>query len=473
MYAWSKHLLAFGLGFFLCSQPLFAAEDSEVKMGREAHEELLKTTHFYDDPELLEYVNSVGQKLAANSDWPDIEYHFFIVDSPGINAFALPGGYIYINRGLMSYLTSEAQLAGVLAHEIAHVTRHHAVRRRTKQRLGDAAAFIASIVTWNSNVGEAIQLENAALVSGYGREMELEADEYGAVYMYRSGYDPNAMIELMTILKEHERFTALKGRDAGRSTATYHGVFSTHPKSDTRLQEVIAQAGQLPPGEAFQGRDIYREKTRNMVYGENITQTAPPGFQRYASKGLGVTFEYPSGWQRSTQGQSIILSSPDDIQLEISVARPQPDVTDPEILLKQRFQVEELKQSEPVYEDNTRSDEAAQAIVDTENGDKRVAVIKSGSYEYYFNTLQPVPLSDEQDESVTRIIASFRRAEPRDFPPDRVYTIDYHRLKPGETFTDLAANSSLGRYSEEELRLLNGYYPSGEPQPGTWLKVVR
>ncbi|MEQ9567505.1 MAG: hypothetical protein RLN85_17125, partial [Pseudomonadales bacterium] len=85
MYAWSKHLLAFGLGFFLCSQPLFAAEDSEVKMGREAHEELLKTTHFYDDPELLEYVNSVGQKLAANSDWPDIEYHFFIVDSPGIN----------------------------------------------------------------------------------------------------------------------------------------------------------------------------------------------------------------------------------------------------------------------------------------------------------------------------------------------------------------------------------------------------
>ncbi|MEQ9022662.1 MAG: peptidase M48 Ste24p, partial [Pseudomonadales bacterium] len=112
-------------------------------------------------------------------------------------------------------------------------------------------------------------------------------------------------------------------------------------------------------------------------------------------------------------------------------------------------------------------------IVDTENGDKRVAVIKSGSYEYYFNTLQPVPLSDEQDESVTRIIASFRRAEPRDFPPDRVYTIDYHRLKPGETFTDLAANSSLGRYSEEELRLLNGYYPSGEPQPGTWLKVVR
>ena len=453
--------------------PCLLAEDKEVKMGREAHEELLKTTHFYDDPELLEYVNSVGQKLAANSDWPDIEYHFFIVDSPDINAFALPGGYIYINRGLMSYMTSEAQLASVLAHEIAHVTRHHAVRRRIQQRLGTAAAFVASVITWNSNVGEAIKLENAALVSGYGREMELEADEYGALYMYRSGYDPNAVIEMLSILKDHERLTALKGRDAGRSTATYHGVFSTHPKSDTRLQEVVAQAGQLPPGEAFQGREIYREKTKKMVYGENITQVAPPGHQRYASKGLGVTFEYPSGWERSTEGQSIILKSPDDIQLEISVAKPQPDVTDPEILLKQRFQVEELKDAEAVFEGKERADEASKALIVTESGDKRVAVIKSGSYEYYFNTLQPVPLDETQDQTIARIIESFRRAEARDFPPDKVYTIYYHRLQPGETFTDLAANNILGRYTEEELRLLNGYYPSGEPQPGTWIKMVQ
>ncbi len=457
-------------GLLLCSSSLFA-EDPEVKMGREAHEELLKTTHFYDDPELLAYVDSVGQKLAANSDWPEIDYHFFIVDDPGINAFALPGGYIYINRGLMSYLTSEAQLAAVLAHEIAHVTRHHAARRNSKQRWGNAAAFVASILTWNSNVGEAIRLENAVAISGYGREMELEADEYGAIYMYRSGYDPNAMIELMTILKEHEIFTVRRGRDSGRAPSTYHGVFSTHPRSDTRLQEVIAQAGQLPPGEAFQGRDVYREATKNMVYGENVTQVAPPGYQRYASKGLGVTFEYPSGWQRVTEGQSIVLSSPDNIQLEISVARPQPDLSDPKELLKQRFQVEDLKQAEAVTEG--RQQDAAQAMIDTENGEKRVAVIKSGSYEYYFNTVRPVSLSEPQDEAVKRIIASFRRAENRDFPPEQVRTIYYHRLAPGETFAELASNNILGQYTEDELRLINGYYPSGEPQPGTWIKMVQ
>jgi len=82
--------------------------EREVNIGRKAHEELAKTTHFYQDEKLNTYVNDIGQKLASVSDWPEVEYHFFIVDSPNINAFALPGGYIYINRGLLSYLTSEA-----------------------------------------------------------------------------------------------------------------------------------------------------------------------------------------------------------------------------------------------------------------------------------------------------------------------------------------------------------------------------
>ncbi len=98
------------------------------------------------------------------------------------------------------------------------------------------------------------------------------------------------------------------------------------------------------------------------------------------------------------------------------MAKPQPDVTDPEILLKQRFQVEELKDAEAVFEGKERADEASKALIVTDSGDKRVAVIKSGSYEYYFNTLQPVPLDETQDQTIARIIESFRRAEARDFP---------------------------------------------------------
>jgi len=450
-----------------------AGEHPEVKLGRKEHEKLLKTTHFYQDEALNAYVNEVGQKLAANSDWTDIDYHFFIIDSPDINAFALPGGYIYINRGLLSYLTSEAQLAGVLAHEIAHVTQHHAIRRRSKQRLGNAAAFVASIATLNNNVGEAIRLENAALVSGYGREMELESDEYGAVYLYRSGYDPEAMIGVLGVLKDHERFSTLKGREAGRAPSTYHGVFSSHPKNDKRLKEVIAQAGELAPGEDFRGRGIYRQMLDGMVFGDNDTTLAAPGYDRYATKSLGVTFVYPESWTRSTENQTIVLTSADGIRLEVNVAKPTDKEAKAEDLLKTKYQVENLGKPKPVYEGKDRKDEATYALIKTESGNQRVAAIKSGSYEYYFETINPVPLSDDQDDQVISVIKSFRRAESYDFPPDNIYRIYYHRLEPGETFADLAADKAVGRYTEEQLRLINGYYPTGEPEPGTWIKMAR
>ena len=457
---------------FLLAGSYAKAEHPEVKLGRKEHEKLLKTTHFYQDEALNAYVNKVGQKLAANSDWPEIDYHFFIVDSPDINAFALPGGYIYINRGLLSHLTSEAQLAGVLAHEIAHVTRHHAIRRRNKQRLGDAAAFVASVATLNSNVGEAIKLENAALVSGYGREMELEADEYGAAYLYRSGYDPVAMIDVLGILKDHERFSTLRGREAGRAPRTYHGVFSSHPKNDKRLKEVIEQAGQLPPGEDFRGRTVYRKVLDNMVFGPNDTTLASPGYQRYATKSLGVTFVYPDGWTRDTENQTIVLTPDEGVRMEVSVAKPKDKEANAEALLKNRHQVEKLGKPKAVY-GKERKDEATYAFIETEPGNKRVAAIKSGSYEYYFDVITPVPLNDEQDEQVVNIIKSFGRAEAFHFPPDDIYHVYYHRLEPGETFADLAADKAVGRYTEEQLRLINGYYPTGEPEPGTWIKMAK
>lgn len=454
--------------------PTNSVAEKEVAIGRKAHEELAETTHFYQDETINAYVNEVGQKLAANSDWPEIEYHFFIIDSPDINAFALPGGYIYINRGLLSYLTSEAQLAGVLAHEIAHVTRRHASRRNSKVALGNAAAFIATIATLNSNVGEAIQLETSAFASGYGRDMELEADEYGASYLYRSGYDPVAVMEVLSVLKDHERFSLLKSREAGQDPKPYHGVFSSHPRNDQRLQEVISQAGELPPGEDFRGRDVYRQILDGMVFGPNDTTTAPPGYDRYATKSLGVTFVYPENWARTTEGQLIVLTSNDsDLRVEISVAKPTQADAAPEDLLKSRYQVEKLKDSKPVHTDENRRDEGGYALLNLDSGNKRVAVVKSGAYEYYFEAANPVPLTKEQDQQVIELIQSFRKSGEADFPPDNMYSIYFRRLEPGETFASLAANRAIGRYTEEQLRLINGYYPSGEAEPGTWIKMVK
>lgn len=460
---------------FLLSSSLLSAQSGSSEKGREAHEKLALYTHFYTDEKVNAYINEIGQKLVANSDWPDYEFHFFIVDSPDINAFAAVGGYIYINRGLLSYLTSEAQLAAVLAHEIAHVTKRHIARQQTQQRLGNVAAFLASVALWNGDIGEAIRLENAARVSGYGREMELEADEYGASYMYASGYDPNAIIEVLGILKDHETFSIRQVRDQGRQPRTYHGVFATHPRNDQRLRDVVQQAGTLPPGEGFVGRDEYREVVKDMVFGPNDNSTKLPGYERYASQALGVTFSYPEDWSRTAQGQNIFLESKDGVKLQIKVTKPEDITPSAEEFILSEHGVEELVDAEPVYPEEMPLDkeEALMALAKLAGGESRVATIKLGAYAFFFQSLSPSPITEDVDEAVTEIIKSFRRAEPADFPPADIKHIYFQRLKPGETFAELAQDRTLGRYTEDYLRLINGYYPNGEPQPGTWIKMAK
>lgn len=448
------------------------AETAEERRGREAHEQLSEFTHFYTDEKVNAYVREIGEKLVANSEWADREFHFFIVDSGGINAFAIQGGYVYINRGLLSYLTSEAQLAAVLAHEIAHVTKRHTARQTRQQTLGGVAAFIASLATFNGDIGDAIRLENSVRVSGFGREMELEADEFGASYLYKTGYDPEALVEVLGILKDHQTFSALQSRAAGGSPQTYHGVFASHPRNDQRLREVIDQAGQLPPGEAFVGRTEFRQIIDGIVFGENDNSVRPPGYERYASRGLRVTFAYPDSWQQSISDQTIMLNSDEGIELHINVTRPSDISLPAEELLLSEHQITDLTDAEGVYdEDRAEEDEALMGIEKAEDGDKRVALVKLGANAYFFESQSPSPLSEEADEAIVKVIRSFRPAEPSDFPPSDIKNVTYRQLAPGETFAELAQAQSLGRYTEDFLRLINGYYPQGEAQPGTWIKT--
>jgi predicted Zn-dependent protease len=338
--------------------------------------------------------------------------------------------------------------------------------------MGNIAVFMASLLTMNTNVGEAVGLWNAARQSGFGRELELEADEWGAKYLYKSGYDPEAMIEVLGILKDHETFMNREARNAG-AQATYHGVFASHPRGDTRLKEVVAQAGTLPPGEGYQGRDEYRELVDDIVFGPSANSNAPPGKARYVHKGLAVTFVFPDDWVRITQGSTIKVESRDgNIALALEVAT----ITDQELtaeeLLLAHQSVSGLDDSERLRED-MEQDEAVTGFIETNAGPQRVAAVKLGSNVYYLTALLPENPDEETDAQQLEIMASFRRASNADLPPDREYNIYYKRLEPGETFLDLARTSVLGQQAEAYLRLINGYYPSGEAQPGTWMKLVK
>ncbi len=292
--------------------------------GEEEHEKIVASGQVYDDPELQAYVNRIGQALAANSDKPKQTFTFTVLDTEMINAFAAPGGYIYISRGILPYLENEEELAGVLGHEIAHVTAGHHFERGTANVTSKVLSTIAYIITGSGDIADASTMYGAELISGYGREQELEADGLGAKYMHKTGYDPQALLQVIGVLKDQEQFARFKS--GGKTTGSYHGLYASHPRNDKRLQAVIRAAGELEldhyvesperPGE-------FRRHIEGLVWGPSIQGEKEEN--RYYHNKLGFTFEHPPGWTVSSGSQAVVASAPDrSASLTISLRRRDP-----------------------------------------------------------------------------------------------------------------------------------------------------
>ena len=268
------------------------SERKEKEIGLEEHEKVLDSMPMFEDEELLAYVREVGNKVAKVSHRPDLDYYFHIIDSPEINAFALPGGYVYVNRGLLTFMNSEAELAAVLAHEIGHITARHAVQQQARGALAKTVAtvggFVTAVVTGSGYVGSQIS-EVASIwaqtgLSGFGREHELEADSLGAQYLVAAGYDPAAMIEVITTLKNQEDFN----RKVSNNGGGYHGLFATHPRNDKRLQEAIAAVGNLSDGTIEEiDETVFRKKLDGLIVGVSQASQTSDARNRYYQKLLG------------------------------------------------------------------------------------------------------------------------------------------------------------------------------------------
>ena len=219
------------------------SEEQEIQMGREYNAQILRQYQIYEDEKIQNYVQSIGESLAKKSHRPNLIYRFTVLDSPEINAFALPGGYIYINRGLMAYMSSEEELAAVLGHEIGHVTARHSVRQYSQAQL---MGVLSAAIEINSGrtAGDLANLASGALLSGYGREMELEADDLGAQYIYQDGYSPQGMYDVLAVLKDQEIYSKKVAKQRGIEPRNYHGVFASHPSNDKRLQEILDNVSQ-------------------------------------------------------------------------------------------------------------------------------------------------------------------------------------------------------------------------------------
>ncbi len=456
------------------------SEEAEVKLGKEKHEEFLEGNPVYSNEDLASYIDAVGQRVAKTSDRPDLEFHFTMIDDREVNAFALPGGYIYITRGLMTYLNSEEELAAVLAHEVAHVTARHHVRQESSKvgkNVGNVFASILSVLTTGTNVlGDVSNLYSTAAYLGYGREHELEADKFGAQYLYNAGYDPQAMVKVIGILKDQERFSRRQAKDQGQKNRAYHGVFSSHPRNDQRLREVVNAAGKLD-NEAERIPDIgdYRQLTEGLVYGINyeLNFGRKDDPRRFTHRNLGFTLRMPEGWTAENQQKSIVFSDEDNkAALTLEVKRLRANVAPSEYIRKE-LEIPLLKQSEPFTQYRLPGHMGLKPA-EGESFPERIAVLYQANRVYIFTGKIETQEEDvDFDKMFVDTIRSFRPVRVANPSKQKSLKIHYVRANEHTTFAALAQLSPIKRYAEEQLRLLNGYYPSGEPRKGEWIKIIQ
>ena len=464
------------------SPPLAAmSEKEELKVGKEMHEEILAKMPVYENAEVQQYVARVGQHIATNGDRPELEYTFTVIDSSDINAFAVPGGYIYLNRGLLAYLDSEAQLAGVLAHEIAHVTEHHASRQEFWSKATSFGSKLAAIfVAMQTGSGAAAgvtddtgQMLGSAFVRGYGRDMELEADREGAKFMLRSGYDPAALVDVIGLLKDQESFAKYRAKSEGKKPVSYHGVFSTHPRNDQRLNEVVGAAGSLSVDERKTPDKVaFTDLLEGMKFADEPKQSALLGNRYYNAK-LDFTVAFPSDW-KIIKSSSGVRAGPNRDNTVLRLAVKKGDATlSAEQYIAEKLGISSLSDGEEIERDDFVGYTARYA--DKRGGpSRRVAVLNRGGRAFVFTGgTSNVALSEFYDSMFRSAIGSFRALESADRERAFALTVHYMQVEEGATFDKLAELSPLKEYPEEQLRILNGYYPRGEPKPGEWIKIIR
>lgn len=454
------------------------SEQDEIKLGRETHAQIVKRFGgVYADPALQAYVQRVGAQLAAKSHRDNLVYRFTVLDSPEVNAFALPGGYIYITRGLLAYLNTEAEMAAVLGHEIGHVTARHSVRQISGTRAAQIGYTIGSVLVpeLRTQVGQGLfNVLGGVITSGYGREHELEADRLGAEYLARSGYDPQAMIKVLGVLKDQELYERQLAEEEGRAPRIYHGVFASHPSSDQRLQEVVENAGLPDVGDAVHHEEDFLHFLDGMVYGDGEEAGVVRAGVFYHGI-FGIGFNLPAGWSSENLPERLVVQSPDrKAILQITVEDFKKGVS-PREFLHAHVTAKSLRQEEEIQPAGL---EGYSVLIEVGTAatkrSERISVVYHADRAYLFTGTVREPDGFEQyDADFTNVARSFHPLSAQEQGLAVALRIRLTSVQEGASFAELARVSPLQPHAEEQLRLLNQLYPDGSPMPGSLLKTIQ
>src|SRR6266480_4676685 len=311
-------------------QLMLVSESQEIALGRDYDQQVAASIGIYPDSELQRYIQQFGARLAASSERPNLPWSFRVVDDPVVNAFALPGGFSYVTRGILAHLNSEAELAGVVGHEIGHVTARHSASQMTKQQLAQVGLVVGTIASpefgrYSGLAGQAL----GVLFLKYSRDNERQADDLGLRYMRRVNYDPREMPHVFEML------TRVSQAQGGGRVPEW---LATHPDPENRrgrIEQEIAGLPQNVSGVAV-NRDSYLQRLDGLVFGNNPRDGYFKENQFFHPE-LRFRMTFPQGWTTSNAKQSVVAMSPEkDAAVELAVAKQQTADAAAQVFLSQR-----------------------------------------------------------------------------------------------------------------------------------------
>lgn len=452
-------------------QVVLISEAQEIGMGRDTHPMVLAQFGRLNHPELQQFFDDVGQRMARDSHRPNLPWTFTIVDEPIVNAFAVPGGYIYFTRGILAYMNTEAEMAGVLGHEIGHVTARHSVTQISRAQLFGIGLGVGSIISPTfGQLSELAQVGVGLLFLKYSRSDEEQADQLGIEYMHQQGYDPRQLSEFFAVFQR-------LGEESGRALP---GWLSSHPSPPERIRETRALAEDFlsrnPAPDLAVGRDAFLRRIDGIVFGENPRE----GFvdqNSFLHPDLRFRFGFPSGWRVQNTKRSVIVMQPNGAAaLQLTLAPEDAAGLSPEaraqqlgrqqgvrILDGRRVTIHGNSAYLALYEVQTAQGQALRALV---------GFIRHRQHLYEFAGLSPAQTYRQYSGALEQSITSFREltdSRALQVQPDHLRI--YH-VQQGGTLRDIAARYDNPRAGADELAALNRIDPDQHLPAGTRVKVV-
>lgn len=448
----------------------FVSQSRELAMGREADPAVIAEYGLYGDSTVQRYVDSIGQKLARVSERPDLTWHFRVLDSPVVNAFAIPGGYIYITRGILAYFNSEAQLAGVLGHEIAHVTARHTAQQITRSQLATiglvaGAIFVDAFRPYSGLAQEGLSL----LFLKYSRDNETQADELGVQYAVQAGYDPREIPGTYAMLKRVQE----------RTGSSLPSFLETHPDPGDREIRTM----QLAQASAASARrpltintGVYRERTEGLVFGDDPRGGYFDG-NRFYHPDLAFQMIFPDGWEKLNQPSAVVArNQAAGAAMEVTLQTAKDSTLTPALY------VESLRRDGKILDATGRSETFRDypawigAILAGDQGGRTALIAgfvgyKPGQFlQVLGQTRSESDAAAEQIRTCIRSIAALRDSVKLEASPDRVHFVP---APESAAFGTMVTALGPQGVDLEQTAILNNLRATTPVSAGTPIKIIR